>query len=282
MILFTVLTRPASNSSFRLSHNQTRFLMSEFARQAHPDAAQRERLSREIPGLSPRQVQVWFQNRRAKLKRLTSDDRDRMMKSRALPDDFDMTQALNSPFGTLPQPYSTPMASPSSFASGFVETGTIRPLMIDSMRRQSEDDITMSPLSINSAYGGFYTPPGSVGASSQNISPAVSPVSERPNLTSHGPAQMHNQRGATQYFRSSSFSTGSRAPQHSHPYVPRLQVHDRAGRARAESLASPLRSSMSYSGNALDYSELQQSSAETLRSNSFDAGNNPQGLMSTF
>ncbi|KAL8717351.1 MAG: hypothetical protein Q9225_005398 [Loekoesia sp. 1 TL-2023] len=48
---------------FRLTHNQTRFLMSEYARHAHPDAAQRERLSREIPGLSPRQVQVWFQNR---------------------------------------------------------------------------------------------------------------------------------------------------------------------------------------------------------------------------
>jgi hypothetical protein len=48
---------------FRLTHNQTRFLMSEFARQAHPDAAHRERLAREIPGLTPRQVQVWFQNR---------------------------------------------------------------------------------------------------------------------------------------------------------------------------------------------------------------------------
>lgn len=47
----------------RLTHQQTRFLMSEFVKQPHPDAAHRERLSREIPGLSPRQVQVWFQNR---------------------------------------------------------------------------------------------------------------------------------------------------------------------------------------------------------------------------
>lgn len=51
------------NAIYRLSHAQTRYLMSEFSRQAHPDAAQRERLSRDIPGLNPRQVQVWFQNR---------------------------------------------------------------------------------------------------------------------------------------------------------------------------------------------------------------------------
>ncbi|KAG5949905.1 hypothetical protein E4U53_005655 [Claviceps sorghi] len=86
---------------FRLTHQQTRFLMSEFAKQPHPDAAHRERLSREIPGLSPRQVQVWFQNRRAKIKRLTADDRERMIRMRAVPDDFDNVQALHSPYGAV-------------------------------------------------------------------------------------------------------------------------------------------------------------------------------------
>ncbi|KAL6718436.1 hypothetical protein ACLMJK_004526 [Lecanora helva] len=79
---------------FRLTHAQTRYLMSEFAREAHPDAGHRKRLSRDIPGLSPRQVQVWFQNRRAKLKRLTVDDQERMMRSRILPDNFDLARSL--------------------------------------------------------------------------------------------------------------------------------------------------------------------------------------------
>ena len=52
-----------ADDSDSLTHSQTRFLMSEFTRQAHPNALHRERLSREIPGLTPRQVQVWFQNR---------------------------------------------------------------------------------------------------------------------------------------------------------------------------------------------------------------------------
>lgn len=54
---------PPQSECLSLTHNQTRLLMNEFTRQAHPDATHRERLSREIPGLSPRQVQVWFQNR---------------------------------------------------------------------------------------------------------------------------------------------------------------------------------------------------------------------------
>ncbi|KAL4932291.1 homeobox domain-containing protein [Aspergillus undulatus] len=121
---------------FRLTHNQTRFLMSEFTRQAHPDAAHRERLSREIPGLTPRQVQVWFQNRRAKLKRLTSNDRERMLKSRALPDDFDTTQVLRTPFGSR----------------GPSESG----LLTEGLPRLNDDEYGISPLSSASTNGPGY------------------------------------------------------------------------------------------------------------------------------
>ncbi|EWZ78651.1 hypothetical protein FOWG_17114 [Fusarium oxysporum f. sp. lycopersici MN25] len=58
-----------------LTRQQTRFLIRDFAKQPHSDAAHREWLSREMTGLSPRQVQAWFQNRRAKIKQLHPDDR---------------------------------------------------------------------------------------------------------------------------------------------------------------------------------------------------------------
>ncbi|MCJ1311771.1 hypothetical protein MMC25_005444 [Agyrium rufum] len=235
---------------FRLTHNQTRFLMSEFARQAHPDAAQRERLSREIPGLTPRQVQVWFQNRRAKLKRLTTEDRERMMKSRALPEDFDMAQTLHTQFGPLPASFSTPMASPVSYPTSFGDNGMIRPLMIDGMRRNSEDESAMSPISMNSAYSSFYTPPASI-AASDTMSP-LSPAPERSNFANIHLPQGTNQptsRRPSPFIRSTSFTTGF----HANPHVPRLQTHDRVTRTRAESLASPLRTSMSYNGNSFDF-----------------------------
>ncbi|KAJ5895371.1 hypothetical protein N7495_007062 [Penicillium taxi] len=123
---------------FRLTHNQTRFLMSEFTRQAHPDAAHRQRLSREIPGLTPRQVQVWFQNRRAKLKRLTTNDRERMLKSRALPDDFDTTKVLRTPFES--KSHSQPsIVSPLEYGASNSDF-TSRTLRTDCYQRPNEED----------------------------------------------------------------------------------------------------------------------------------------------
>ncbi|KAA8650072.1 hypothetical protein EYZ11_008747 [Aspergillus tanneri] len=171
---------------FRLTHNQTRFLMSEFTRQAHPDAAHRERLSREIPGLTPRQVQVWFQNRRAKLKRLTSNDRERMLKSRALPDDFDTTQVLRTPFDGRPS--ETPM------------------LLTDGLQRINDDDYVISPLSSTSTTGNGF----SSAAPDRNLEsyPPPGPI------TSRGPPApiselQRNSRGPFPFPRSSSFSEPS-------------------------------------------------------------------------
>ena len=261
-----------------LTHNQTRFLMSEFSRQAHPDAAQRERLAREIPGLSPRQVQVWFQNRsvpflllfhstdkdrRAKMKRLTADDQERMLKSRALPEDFDMSQALHSPYGGQAI-MGTPLASPVSYAPPYTEAPYVRPLMMDSIRRQSEDDST-SPLSLHSTYSSnFYTPPAS-----DNVSP-ISTTSDRHYGSLNG--QQSAQRNPL--LRSSSFSPGG----YQHHQIPRLQIQDRVGRSRAESLNSPLRSSITYSAESLDYGQDRRPAAEQPLSLRGDGPGSPYGL----
>ncbi|KAL9041457.1 MAG: hypothetical protein Q9214_004104, partial [Letrouitia sp. 1 TL-2023] len=143
---------------FRLTHSQTRFLMSEFARQAHPDAAQRERLSREIPGLSSRQVQVWFQNRRAKLKRLTTDDQERMLKSRALPEGFDTTQALHSPYEGYLSSTET-LANPSLYASLNRGSESIPISTEGSLNQVSQDEGMISPVSMASSFGDYYTTP---------------------------------------------------------------------------------------------------------------------------
>ncbi|KAJ5788427.1 Homeodomain [Penicillium paradoxum] len=161
---------------FRLTHNQTRFLMSEFTRQAHPDAAHRERLSREIPGLTPRQVQVWFQNRRAKLKRLTTNDRERMLKSRALPDDFDTTKVLRTPFEGKASGI-TPVASPQGYAAPNPDYSSLRTLRTDCYPRSSEDEYLVSPLSSASTAGTYMSSTGrndSLPQSSMMFRPAAS------------------------------------------------------------------------------------------------------------
>ncbi|KAG9235278.1 hypothetical protein BJ875DRAFT_483358 [Amylocarpus encephaloides] len=239
---------------FRLTHQQTRFLMSEFAKQAHPDAAHRERLSREIPGLSPRQVQVWFQNRRAKIKRLTADDRERMMKMRAVPDDFDNVQALHSPYGAV-HGIGTPMQSPVDFVPGYADH-MMRPLMVDTMRRHDHDE-HLSPTGLSPAFPHLgFTPSGSM-STPDVLSPLSMNSNDRYYSGSHLSSPMSaGPRSSNPFDRQNSYQSLSHQRQPIRPLQP-LQVRETMSRTRSESIQSPLRSSMSWKGETLDYNSYQ-------------------------
>ncbi|KAL7625048.1 hypothetical protein AAE478_004262 [Parahypoxylon ruwenzoriense] len=240
---------------FRLTHQQTRFLMSEFAKQPHPDAAHRERLSREIPGLSPRQVQVWFQNRRAKIKRLTADDRDRMIKMRAVPDDFDNVQALHSPYGAV-HGLGTPITPPVDFGTSSYTDHIMRPLMVDTMRRGDNDD-HMSPTGLSPAFGGIgFTPSGTVG-NPDLLSPLSPPSNDRGYYGSHLTSPLGGgHRPSNPFARQNSLDSGvqmhSQSRQQIRPLQP-LQLRETMSRSRPDNLQSPLRSSMSWKGDSIDY-----------------------------
>ncbi|KAI1138816.1 hypothetical protein F5Y05DRAFT_351480 [Hypoxylon sp. FL0543] len=240
---------------FRLTHQQTRFLMSEFAKQPHPDAAHRERLSREIPGLSPRQVQVWFQNRRAKIKRLTADDRDRMIKMRAVPDDFDNVQALHSPYGAV-HGLGTPITPPVDFGTSSYTDHIMRPLMVDTMRRGENDD-HMSPTGLSPAFGSIgFTPPGTM-SNSDLLSPLSPSSNDRGYYSSHLTSPLAGgHRTSNPFARQNSLDSGvqmhSQNRQQIRPLQP-LQLRETMSRSRPDNLQSPLRSSMSWKGDSIDY-----------------------------
>ncbi|KAI1366580.1 hypothetical protein F5Y08DRAFT_129557 [Xylaria arbuscula] len=246
---------------FRLTHQQTRFLMSEFAKQPHPDAAHRERLSREIPGLSPRQVQVWFQNRRAKIKRMTADDRDRMVKMRAVPDDFDNVQALHSPYGAV-HALGTPMTPPVDFGSSSFTDHIMRPLLVDTMRRDSDDHI--SPTGLSPAFGNIgFTPSGTM-TSSDILSPLSPSSNERGYYSSHPSSPFGGSRASNPFGRQGHLDTGNQLHtqprQQIRPLQP-LSLRETMSRSRSDNLQSPLRSSMSWKGDSIDYAGYSGSSS---------------------
>ncbi|EEH45088.2 uncharacterized protein PADG_01238 [Paracoccidioides brasiliensis Pb18] len=238
---------------FRLTHNQTRFLINEFTRQAHPDAAHRERLSKVIPGLSPRQVQVWFQNRRAKLKRLTSDDRERILKSRTLPDDFNIVQALHFSFVNKDQPSSS-TTSPSQTFKFCQGADTYSPLIIDATRRTREEEYVAAPLNTTSVYGGYFPPstlsPALLGPEPE-LFPSTTETNINPICTSISNPRTPASRCMNMLIRSNNFSNSYSRISHTH--VPYLPFHETEARANAGLLGSPLRATISYAEATLDY-----------------------------
>ncbi|WPH02169.1 Hypothetical protein R9X50_00502400 [Acrodontium crateriforme] len=216
---------------FRLTHNQTRFLMNEFARKPHPDASHREKLSREIPGLSPRQVQVWFQNRRAKLKRLKTDDGDRLTRTRGLPSEFESKLASQSwPFPTQESSASSRVTSTGYGPVG--ESGDVRSLSIDTFRRRSEIDY-------GSIYSGSSGISPAMGASafspSRSSADAFSPISTGGNTPLFGLQPQDSPRHWSIPIQGNYGTHGS-------------SINDRLSRSLGDSTGSSLRASNSYGG----------------------------------
>lgn len=181
---------------------------------------------------------------RAKLKRLSTDDRHRMMSSRALPDNFDMTQALHSPFGAPTPNMGTPMPSPGAFSHFGNEGNSIRPLTLDTLRRVPDYEHFnaqyTSPTGMNQGVGAYgFTPP-------QSATETISPSSAVSEISPFGMHSRHLQESPRRppYGFGASHSSSYYG---SHAQLSRLHVHDRFSRPINESVSSPLRTSMSYS-----------------------------------
>jgi hypothetical protein len=171
---------------------------------------------------------------------------------RAVPDDFDNIQALHSPYGAV-HGVGTPMISPTDYAS-FGEHG-MRPLMVDTMRRQ-EGDEHLSPTGLSPAFGHVgFAPPGSLGTPD-----VLSPLSLTSNDRYYGshlssPLSAGPRSGNPFNRQSSSDNYQMHSSrQHPRPLQP-IQLRDTMSRSRSESLQSPLRTSMSWKGDSLDYTE---------------------------
>lgn len=214
------------------------------------------------------------------------------MRSRALPENFDMTQALHSPFGAPTPNMGTPMPSPGAYSQFGPDSGAIRPLTLDTLRRVPDyeqfNQQYSSPTAISPAVGAFgFTPP-------QSATDTVSPGSAASDISAFGMHPRHPQESPRRPPYGFPMGHGS-SIYGSHAQVSRLSAHDRFSRPMGETVSSPLRTSMSYSalgsgsvsqnqpsGRASSFSENSQNASERpqLRNltNPPTSGSGPYGL----
>lgn len=173
------------------------------------------------------------------------------MKMRAVPDDFDNVQALHSPYGAV-HGVGTPMQSPVDFVPAYGDH-MMRPLMVDTMRR---NDDHMSPTGLSPAFGHVgFAPAGSMG-SPDVLSPLSLNSTDR-YYSSHLSSPMSSgPRSSNPFDRQNSYQTLSHSRQNVRPLQP-LQLRETMSRSRSDSLNSPLRSSMSWKGESIDYTSYQ-------------------------
>lgn len=175
-----------------------------------------------------------------------------MIKSRSVPDGFDSVQALHATYGAL-HAVGTPMMSPVEYQSGFGDPHMIRPLMVDTMRRQEMDE-HMSPNGMSPGFGQVGFANNAPTESPDVLSPISLNSSDR-YYPSHLASPLSGPRSSNPFLRQNSsdnYQIHSQQRQQSRPLQP-LQLREAMSRSRSESLQSPLRSSMSWKGETLDY-----------------------------
>jgi len=176
-----------------------------------------------------------------------------MIKMRAVPDDFDNVGALHSPYGAV-HPLGTPITSPVDFGAASYADHMIRPLMVDVRRPEGEDHL--SPTGLSPAFGNIgFSPSGTM--SNPDILSPLSPTSnDRYGYSSHLSAPLSaGPRTSNPFARQNSLDTGMQMHhqrQQIRPLQP-LQLRETMSRSRSDNLQSPLRSSMSWKGDSIDY-----------------------------
>ncbi|KAL8913968.1 MAG: hypothetical protein Q9171_001353 [Xanthocarpia ochracea] len=165
--------------------------------------------------------------RRAKLKRLTIDDRESMLKSRALPEDFDTAQTLNYAYDT---PLHGGLGGPSSFFhSSNPEYDKWRPFTTGRLSLSGETNGNISPTSVvSSLIDSSFSVPGTT-------SP-ISPSSEMSHVFTPPTSHRTSPRTSGSLPRSSSFAALHQAARRRHG----SPLQQRLVRSRASSSAFPM------------------------------------------
>lgn len=184
---------------------------------------------------------------------------------RAVPDDFDNVQALHSPYGAV-HTLGTPMASPVDFGNPQYAEHMMRPLMVDTMRRGEGDD-HMSPTGLSPGFGGIGFSQSGPMASPDVLSPLSPSTNERGYYTSHLASPVSNGPRTSNPFRPGSLDSNmqmhAQSRQQARPLQP-LQLREAMSRSRSDNIQSPLRSSMSWKGDAIDYNSFHGASGSPV------------------
>lgn len=185
-----------------------------------------------------------------------------MIKMRAVPDDFDNVQALHSPYGAV-HGLGTPMASPVGFGPGSYPEHLMRgPLVVDVRRAEGNDH--MSPTGLSPSFGNIgFNSPASM-SNPEMLSPLSQEPSDRYDYSNHMAPMSGGPRTSNPFTRQSNLDTNlsmhnHHSRQQMRPLQP-LQLRETLSRSRPDSLQSPLRSSMSWKGDSIDYANYSGSS----------------------